>query len=343
MLTTLLSRASGLRVSEYALGTGRFGKVLPNGIDAEHASEVFQAYVDAGGFFLDTAAGYQAGESERLIGAFVGSRRDDFVISTKWGIGVTRDEHTSLRGNTRKAILASIDGSLRRLGTDYVDIYSPHGDDVVTPIEETLSALDDLIRAGKVRYGGLGNYPAWRIARADLLADIRSYAPITAVTFEYGLAERTPERDLIPMAEALGIGIMPWSALGGGFLADYPRTASGLYHWGAQNRPDDRDRSVQQAIFGVARDLGVRPAVVGLAWMRQHLPAPAHRVVPILGGTKKEQLVEVLESHVVLSDVHMRLLDEASAPTLGEPNDHNEISLPLLSSGFGSGSLAPRA
>ncbi|WCT13296.1 aldo/keto reductase [Mucilaginibacter jinjuensis] len=204
---------SGLRVSTLALGTGNFGTAWPFGATKEESKQVFDRYADAGGTFIDTADGYQGGQSESFLSEFLASERDNFVLASKYSMG-TREMQTT--GNSRRTMMRAVEESLKRLKTDRLDLYWVHLSDEQTPIEEIVRGLDDLVSAGKINYAGFSNFPAWRIANAALLADLRGWAPIVGIQVEYNLIERTPERDLIPMAEALGLGVAFWSPLAGG-------------------------------------------------------------------------------------------------------------------------------
>ncbi len=327
----MLGRGTGLKVSEIALGTGLFGAhggtagSNLHGIGAEAAREAFAAFADAGGTFIDTAEAYATGESERLVGELVASRRDDFVIATKYGVGMDGTEGDARIGNGRKAMMDAIDGSLRRLQTDYIDLYWARGVDEVTPIEEMLQGLDDLIRAGKVRYGGLGSMPAWRVARAQLLAPMNGWAPVTAINTEYGIAERSAERELLPMAEALGIGFVAWSPLSSGFLSGAdPR----MPHWIANGRPTAADLAVREAVSELAARIGANSAQVGLAWVLRRARRSGTAVIPVLGADNGAQMAELLESlELELSDEDAVHLEAAGGFRLGEPHDHNRLSL----------------
>lgn len=213
-----LGRKSGLRVSELALGTGNFGTGWGHGAEPAEAKKIFDGYVNAGGNFFDTANVYQSGESEALLGNFIASDRDQFVVATKYTNATETGAGISRTGNSRKNMVRAVEESLKRLKTDRIDLYWAHISDGVTPMEEIMRGFDDLVSSGKILYAGLSNFPAWRIARADLMADLRGWSPIVAIQIEYSLAERTPDRELIPMAEALGLAITTWSPLGGGFL-----------------------------------------------------------------------------------------------------------------------------
>jgi aryl-alcohol dehydrogenase-like predicted oxidoreductase len=270
-------------------------------------------------------------EHRELIGTFIGADWDNYVISSKYGIGVTRTEPWTVRGNSRKAMFAAVEGSLRRLGTDYLDLYSPHGVDASTPLEEILAGLDDLVRAGKVRYTGLGAYPAWQVSRAALLADIRNYVPLTTIRFEYSLAERSADRELLPMAEALGLGVLIWSPLAGGYLAGPPPRRSKLPHWAAGDRPGPRDAAILDAVVAVAGELDAQPGQVALGWLRQHFASSATTVVPVIGASTGRHLDDALAALTLpLTSQQLAALDSVSAPELGQPHEYNRLSLGLL-------------
>ncbi|MBB36329.1 MAG: hypothetical protein CME89_12825, partial [Hirschia sp.] len=212
---------SGLKVSPFCLGAMTFGVEWGFGSDAAEAISILDSYVDKGGNFVDTANIYTQGNSERILGDWFAedaTRRDKVVLATKFS-GNMQPGNPNGGGASRRAIHASCDASLQRLKTDYIDLYWQHWSDPFTPIEETMSALDDLVRAGKVRYIGFSDTPAWKVAEAQTIARFRGWAPLIALQIEYSLLERTVEGDLIPMAQDMGLGITPWSPLRSGMLS----------------------------------------------------------------------------------------------------------------------------
>ena len=186
----VFGRKTGLRVSELALGAANFGTGWGHGAERDEAKRIFDGYVEAGGNFIDTANGYQGGQSEAMLSEFIAAERHRLVIATKYTLGTTPAAGISHTGNSRKNMIRAVEESLTRLKTDHIDLFWAHMSDGVTPMEEILRGFDDLVRAGKIHYAGLSNFPAWRIARADLLAEVRGFAPIAAIQVEYSLAER---------------------------------------------------------------------------------------------------------------------------------------------------------
>ena len=227
-------RLTGLRVSEYALGAGNFGTRWGTGAEPAEAQRIFERFADAGGTVIDTAESYQLGESETLLGDFLAADRDHFVVATKYSNGVAKPEMATT-GNGRRNMIRAVEGSLKRLKTDRIDLYWVHFQDGVTPIEEILRGLDDLVSSGKILHAGLSNFPAWRVSRAQTIAELRGWSPIAGIQVEYSLVERTADRELLPMAEALGLGVTLWSPLGGGLLTGkYRLTDEGrLTRWTA--------------------------------------------------------------------------------------------------------------
>jgi aryl-alcohol dehydrogenase-like predicted oxidoreductase len=310
---------TGLKVSEFALGTGMLGKAYGYGTDPDEALQILEGYVEAGGNLIDLSDAYQGGESERLIGTFVGSKRNDFVLISKY----TRSSHANpslgVLGNSRKVMVQAVEESLRRLKTDHIDIYLAHLDDGVTPIEEIVRGFDDLARAGKIVYGGLCNFPAWRVATAVTLADLRGWLPIAAVQLEYSLIERTTERELLPMAEAMGLGVLGYSPLAAGIL-------TGKYRRGERGRATEFKAGVPQAgtnhealldvLIAVAAELQSDPAKVAIAWVS------AKGVIPILGANTRLQLDANLGASLIrLEAEQVARLDQASAISLGYPQE----------------------
>lgn len=311
----LLGRA-GLRVSELCLGTGTFGTDWGWGADEAESRRVFDAYVDAGGNFLDTANVYQLGASERMLGQFIKSDRDRFVVATKYTIGTRND--VSFSGNSRKNMVQSLEASLERLQTDYVDVYWLHMRDGITPIDEIMRGLDDLVRAGKVLYIGFSNFPAWSVAQATTLADLRGWTPLTAIQIEYSLIERMPESELLPMAQALDLATLAWSPLAGGILTGKYRAdgAKGRKTQGGGpiRQEGERERLIVDAVLRIAGELNTTPSRVALAWVRQQ----PGLIIPIIGARTLSQLEDNLQAlDLRLDDEHMRQLDSVSAVSFG--------------------------
>jgi aryl-alcohol dehydrogenase-like predicted oxidoreductase len=217
MRYTLLGR-SGLRVSELCLGTMTFGEDWGWGAPIDTSRRILELYADAGGNFIDTANKYTDGSSETFIGELLAGRRDQFVLATKYTLQ-TRSGDPNAVGNHRKNLVQALEASLKRLRTDHIDVYWVHARDTWTPVDEVVRALDDQVRAGKVLYVGVSDWPAWEVAQANTLAELRGWSPFIGLEIEYSLAERTPERDLLPMAHTLGLGVTCWSPLAGGLRA----------------------------------------------------------------------------------------------------------------------------
>jgi len=312
-------KGSGLRVSELALGCGNFGNRWGYGAEAADARAMFDRYADAGGNFLDTADSYQVGQSEELLGEFLVGRRDEFVLATKYTLGGPGKGIQSV-GNNRQVMVASLEASLKRLKTDRIDLYWVHMPDGVTASEEIMRGLDDLVRSGKVNFIGLSDFPAWRVARAATIAELRGWNPVVGLQMEYSLVERTPDRDLIPMSQAFGLGMVGWSPLGGGLLTGKYRrgevgratTFSRLIH----TEDDPRKTATVDAVIAIGEELSATPGQVALAWMG------TRGVLPIIGPRTLEQLDDNLGAvNVNLSDEQIRRLDDASAISLGFPHE----------------------
>jgi aryl-alcohol dehydrogenase-like predicted oxidoreductase len=319
-------RLTGLRVSDYALGTGCFGTRRRSGAEPAEARRMFERFAEAGGTLLDTADSYQQGESESLVGEFIASERDHFVVATKFSGGDPLAPHVQTTGASRRTMIRSVETSLERLNTDRLDILWVHFDDQLTPAEEILRGLDDLVTAGKVLYGALSNFPAWRVSRAQTIAELRGMAPIVGIQVEYSLVERTADRDLLPMAEALGLGIAVWSPLGGGLL-------TGKYRGGDEGRLTDwkvlvhtedttQKAAVVDELVAISDELEVPPAHVAMAWLRSVDSRSATSVVPVIGPRSSAQLEDYLAALAVdLPPEHVARLDEVSRPSLGVPHE----------------------
>ncbi|HVM61538.1 MAG TPA: aldo/keto reductase [Verrucomicrobiae bacterium] len=310
---------SGLRVSELCLGTMTFGEDWGWGANQEESRAIFDAFVEAGGNFLDTADGYTNGTSEKMVGEFIGSERERYVVATKYSFNQRRGDPNA-GGNHRKNMAQALEGSLKRLGTDYVDLYWMHAWDEFTPVEEVMRAFDDLVRAGKVLYIGISDAPAWWVARANTLAEWRGWTPFAALQIEYNLIERTPERELLPMAEALGLTVTPWSPLAGGWLTGkYSRKSKEqkrLDQTPQFARPTERNKAIAATVVKIARSTRKSPAQVALNWLR------AKNTIPILGARKLPQFQDNMGClKWSLNAKQLARLDEVSQIELGFPID----------------------
>jgi aryl-alcohol dehydrogenase-like predicted oxidoreductase len=311
---------SGLRISELILGAMTFADEHfdpRRHADRSEAQSIFDAYVGAGGRTIDTANRYTEGDSERIVGELVAHDRDAFVLSTKYTI--TNDgTDANASGNHRKNLRRSLEQSLRRLRTDHVDILWVHIWDQHTPIEETIRALDDVVRAGQALYIGISDAPAWVVARANTIAELRGWTAFTGLQLPYSLLQREIERELLPMADTFDLSVTAWSPLGSGVL-------SGKFLDGdaGPTRVDpaaisDRDTTITREVVAVAAELGITPSQVAIAWVRQRSP----RMIPILGAKTVAQLHDTLGAlEVVLPDEAMARLAEVSAIELGFPTD----------------------
>jgi aryl-alcohol dehydrogenase-like predicted oxidoreductase len=317
---------SGLRVSPMCLGTMTFGTAWGWGADEHVTRAVFDAYVDGGGNFIDTADIYTGGQSEELVGRFINDRklRDRVVLATKFTMNVEKGNPNG-GGNGRKHVRRALEASLRRLGTDFIDLYWLHAWDTVTPVDEVMRTLDDLVREGKVRHVGFSDVPAWYAARAQTLAELRGLEPVIALQLEHSLVERNIERELIPAAQELGMALVPWSPLAGGFLAGkYPRDGGGegrlAKHRGSGNPAFDRMTPRNYEILDVAQAVAAevdRPvAQVALAWLMGRPGVTS----PIVGARSLEQLAQNLGAlELALSPEQRARLDDVSQIVLGHP------------------------
>lgn len=264
---------TGVRASEIVLGTGNFGTGWGHGASESESQAILGAYADAGGNFIDTADIYQFGQSEEIIGGALRSRRDEFFLATKFTSGASPTPNRLTTGNSRLAMIASVEASLRRLKTDRIDLLWVHHPDGLTSSEEIVRGLDDLARAGKIIYAGLSNFPAWRLSRVVTLAELSDAVPIAAAQFEYSLANRKAEAELLPACEALGIAPVTWSPLGGGMLTGKYRSgevgraeAFGGKVFQAENS-QQRSRTLD-AVLEISQELGCSPDQVAIAWVR---------------------------------------------------------------------------
>jgi len=313
---------SGLRVADVFLGTMTFGSQWGWGAPIEECRRLLDAYTEAGGNVIDTANNYTDGNSERIVGELLGADRDQYVLSTKYTLSTDRGD-ANASGNHRKSLTRSLEQSLTRLKTDRIDLFWVHIWDPRTPIEETMRALDDAVRAGKVLYVGISDAPAWVVSRANTLADLRGWSPFVGLQIPYSLVQREVERDLLPMADALGLSVAAWSPLAGGILSGKFSRATGGAGQAGDTRVDagkisERDLGIAREVDAVADELGVSSSQVALAWTRARRPS----VHPIIGARKLDQLMDNLAAvDLALPDRALERLDEASAIELGFPHD----------------------
>jgi aryl-alcohol dehydrogenase-like predicted oxidoreductase len=308
---------SGLRVSELFLGAMTFGEQGGVGAPPEECARILDAYAAAGGNVVDTAINYRGGASEEIVGELLAGRRDRFVLSTKYTVTRDRDDPNAA-GNHRKNLRLSLETSLRRLRTDYIDIYWVHMWDARTPAEETVRALDDQVHAGKILYVGISDTPAWVISRANTLAQWHGWTAFTGLQAPYNLLRRDIERELLPMAEALGLSVAAWSPLADGILSGKftgPATA------GQPSRIDpdtltEQQHQVAAIVKEVAAGLGATPAQVAIAWARARSPA----IHPIIGARRLDQLLDNLgAADLDLPAETVQQLNTATEPDLGFP------------------------
>ncbi|MEO1128675.1 MAG: aldo/keto reductase [Planctomycetota bacterium] len=321
---------SGLRVSPLCLGAMTFGEEWGFGVGPEESGKLMNRYLEAGGNFIDTANIYNKGHSEQIMGDYFAAKgggpgnkfpaRDRVVIATKW-LGNMYPGDPNGGGAHRKALMESVDQSLRRLQTDYIDLLWLHFWDAHTPIDETMRGLDTLVNSGKVRYIGFSDTPAWKCAQAQMIAEFRGWSPLIALQIEYSLLERTVEGELIPMAKELGMGVTPWSPLKGGILTGkYTRDSMpdrGRYKQDSRYL-NDRTFAIVDEMASIAGRHECTVPEVALAWVRQQSGVQS----TIIGARTMEQLAGNLRSlQVELSEKELTSLAELSAPTLPFPHD----------------------
>ncbi|MDV3128228.1 aldo/keto reductase [Mycobacterium sp. 21AC1] len=317
---------SGLRVSPFALGAMTFGEDPgAAGTSVEESERILARYLDRGGNFIDTANFYTNGHSEKILGDFFGcspGRREHVVLASKFFTNLFPGDPNG-GGAGRSAITAQLHQTLRRLQTDYLDVYWLHNWDRHTPIEETMRTLDDLVRAGTVRYIGFSNTPAWVTAQAQTVALLRGWTPLVALQVEYSLLARTVEGELAPLAADQGMALVPWSPLKNGFL-------SGKYRRGTDvvdseraafvGGPNDDEYTVIDAVADIADELETTSAAVSLAWLR----ARTGTVVPIIGARRLAHLEANLAAlNITLRPEQLHRLDKVSVPALNYPAELN--------------------
>ncbi|BFP40851.1 aldo/keto reductase [Flavobacteriaceae bacterium GF1] len=315
---------TGLRVSEVALGTMTFGTEAGWGADKETSKKMFDAFVNAGGNFVDTANEiYTGGTSEKFTGEFIKSNREYIVLGTKYTDAMPGND-PNRAGNSRKNMMQSLERSLKRLDTDYVDVFWVHAWDFMSPVQEVMRALDDMVRQGKVLYLGISDAPAWVISKANMYARMNGLTPFEASQIEYSLIQRTGERDLLPMAKSEGMTTLGWSPLASGILTGKYSQKNGKANNPGNRRLDtaafvaltDRNLAIGDKVVEIAERNNIAPSAVAIAYVKQK------GIIPILGGTKASHIESNLRSiDFGLSVEDTKELDEISAMELGFPYD----------------------
>ena len=325
---------SGLRVSDLCLGTMTFGDDWGWGAAKDEARKIYDAFREVGGNFIDTANIYTNGSSEKLVGEFIAGHREEVIVATKYTnaiVGFSGQPGTDANagGNQRKNMVQAVEASLKRLGTDYIDLYWLHVWDQMTPVEEVMRAFDDLVRAGKVLYVGISDAPAWVVAKSNTLAELRGWTRYVGLQIEYSLLERTVERELIPMAKDQQMTVLAWSPLRNGLLTGkyLPENVKQSEAEGSRMHSEmmkgfgpveESAHTTVREIVAVGKELGVSAAQVALAWLR-YRPVP---VIPIIGARKLTQIEDNIRSlDVKLSPEQLERLDKASPVSLGFPHD----------------------
>ncbi|WP_254560483.1 aldo/keto reductase [Dyadobacter diqingensis] len=312
----LLGR-SGLRVSELCLGTMTFGTEWGWGADKHESFKIFETYANAGGNFIDTANRYTEGSSEKYVGEFIEADRDHWVLATKFTLK-DRNDDLNFAGNHRKNMMRSVTNSLKRMNTEYIDLLWVHLWDNTTPVEEVMRGLDDLVTRGLVHYIGISDTPAWIVSQANTIADFRGWNAFAALQFEYSLLQRTPERDLLPMAKALDLAVTPWGAIGGGALTGkYLRGEKGRVPEHSSRR-NEQSMNIAQEVVDIAAELGVTPVQVAINWTRHRQQV----MTPIIGASRAKQLEDSLGClDFTLPEEMVTRLDEISKIELGFPHE----------------------
>lgn len=318
----LLGR-SGMKVSELCLGAMTFGPEWEWGADKKESRKMFDTFLDAGGNFIDTANRYTEGTSEEYVGEFIQGMRQKIVLATKYTLFMDHGDPNSA-GNSRKNMIQALNNSLKRLNTDYIDLYWLHAWDYLTPVEEVMRAFDDMIRAGKVLYIGISDTPAWIVSQANTLAELRGWNQFVGLQVEYSLLERSIERELMPMARAFDMAVTPWGAIGGGVLTGKYSSlkkdgeATRYKKGDALTRVNDRNIAIADEVVKIAGEIGCSPAQVAINWVRQQ----PGLMIPIIGARTADQLSDNLGClEVPLPEEYLKCLDKISAIDLGFPHE----------------------
>lgn len=309
----LFGTKTGLQASELILGAASLGNRTGYGTTYDEASQILNAYANAGGNFIDTSDTYQLGESEEIIGKFIEKQRDNFIICTKYTRSSDPNPGIANYGNHRKAMRQAVEASLKRLKTDYIDIYMPHFDDGITPIEEIARGLEDLVKSGKILYTGITNYPAWKAA------SIASIIPLNAMQTEYNLTQRTAERELLPMAHQFGLGTMMYSPLAGGLLTGkYRKGEIGRINKSSATsfKEDEITKAILDQLVKISEAFGASPGQIAFAWVM------SKGAFPIIGARSINHINDSLNAaSIALTPDHVAELDRLSFVSLGYPHD----------------------
>jgi len=316
---------SGLRVSELCLGTMTFGEELGWGASKDESKKIYDRFLEAGGNFIDTANLYTKGTSEKYVGEFIAPERERIVLATKYTMTMQKGDPNA-GGNHRKNMVQTLEASLKRLKTDYIDLYWLHAWDFMTPVEEVMRALDDMVCAGKILYIGISDTPAWIVAQANTLAELRGWTRFVALQIEYSLVQRTPERDLLPMARAFDMAVTPWAVLGGGVLSGkynknkQKESASKTSRLNLQKskRLNDRNFAIADKVQEVAQEIGCTASQVAINWARRQKGL----IIPILGARTESQIKDNLGClEFELTEEQVQRLDKVSVIESGFPHD----------------------
>jgi aryl-alcohol dehydrogenase-like predicted oxidoreductase len=312
---------SGLRVSELCLGTMTFGETWGWGASEDESRAMFEAFTAQGGNFIDTSVNYTDGTSEEFLGAFLAGRRDDYVIATKYTLTRPNDTNPNGGGNSRKNMMKSVERSLKRLGTDHIDLYYLHAWDYLTPVEEVLRGLDDLVRQGKVTYIAVSDTPDWIVAQANTISELRGWSAFIGLQIPYSLLDRAVERSLLPMAKHWNIAVLPWGLLESGVLTGKfltkPNEPTRIN--AATHTMDARTTAIVQTVQQIAEESGHSMAQVAINWVRQQ---PAAQMIPILGARSVKQLADNMACvDWTLTPEQWARLDTAAAIEMGFPHN----------------------
>ena len=314
----LLGKKTGLFVSEVALGTAMFGTASGYGADKEESKKIFDLYSESGGNLIDTSDFYQFGESEQFLGSFLKGRRSEFVIASKYSRGNANQQSMGVMGNHRKAMREAVENSLIRLKTDYIDVYYIHFDDTVTPLEEILRGMEDLSNSGKILYFGLSNFPAWKISSLAVRSELLNKIPLASVQLEYNLLNRNAEKQLLPMSETFGLGVLAYSPLAGGLLTGKYRNLDSKESRFSTQKETGKEERLLDLLFSIAQELDATPSQIALKWML------TKNVFPIFGARKVQQLKESLKVlNYELGKNHINQLNDFTKPELMYPENIN--------------------